>query len=346
MSAADTVGEDARTTTAPTTLVLGATGFVGRALAQRLVADGESVVAASRRALSIARPPGPGAFRSVSCDLREPASLEVALRGVDCVYYLVHSMGSGGADFRHVERECARNVARAAAASGCRRVIYLGGVAPKAHPSEHLASRLEVGEILRGGAVPAVELRAAMIVGNGSVSWQIVRDLAVRLPLMILPQWLESRSCPVALADVIAALTGAKRVALDRSAWFDIPGPAVLTAREMLTRVALLRGRRVPMVRVPVLTPRLSALWLKLVTGADYAIARELVLGLAEDLLPESASYWDLIGHGPLVSFEDAARDALRTEPRPPRAVRIEEDLVHRIGRTRPQMTDKATSRP
>jgi uncharacterized protein YbjT (DUF2867 family) len=346
MSAGDTVAGDTPATAAHETLVLGATGFVGRALAQRLVADGESVVAASRRALSIARPPGPGAFRSVSCDLREPATLEVALRGVDCVYYLVHSMGSGGADFRHVERECARNVARAAAASGCRRVVYLGGVAPRAHPSEHLASRLEVGEILRSGPVPAIELRAAMIVGNGSVSWQIVRDLAVRLPLMILPQWLESRSCPVALTDVITALAGARRVALEKSAWFDIPGPAALSAREMLTRVALLRGRRVPMVRVPVLTPRLSALWLKLVTGADYAIARELVLGLAEDLLPESARYWDLIGHRRLVSFEDAARDALRTEPVPPRAVRLEEGLVHRIGRTRLETAGKARTRP
>lgn len=319
--------------TPASTLVLGATGFVGRALVQRLVASGESVAAASRRALSIGRPPGPGSFRSVSCDLREPATLEAAFRGVDCVYYLVHSMGSGGDDFRHVERECARNVARAAAASGCRRVVYLGGVAPKAHPSEHLASRLEVGEILRRGPVPTVELRAAMILGNGSVSWQIVRDLAVRLPLMIAPRWLESRSCPVALADVIAALAAAKRVALEQSAWFDIPGPAVLSAREMLTRVARLRGRRVPMVRVPVLTPRLSALWLKLVTGADYAIARELVLGLAEDLLPESASYWDLIGHRPLVSFEDAAREALRTEGQPATGVRLEEGIVQRIGR-------------
>jgi uncharacterized protein YbjT (DUF2867 family) len=173
-----------------------------------------------------------------------------------------------------------------------------------------------------------------MIVGNGSVSWQIVRDLAVRLPLMILPRWLESRSCPVALADVIAALVAAKRIALEKSAWFDIPGPTVLSAREMLTRVARLRGRRVPMVRVPVLTPRLSALWLKLVTGADYAIARELVLGLAEDLLPESASYWDLVGRRPLVSFEDAAREALRTEGQPATGARLEEGIVQRIGRT------------
>jgi uncharacterized protein YbjT (DUF2867 family) len=332
---------------APKILVLGSTGFVGRALVQRLVAEGEAVRAASRRPAAREDRPGSG-VSTVACDLRDPATLEPALRGIECVYYLVHSMGSGGGDFRRVERECAQNLARAAAASGCRRIVYLGGVAPRGRPSEHLASRLEVGEILRAGEVLAVELRAAMIVGNGSVSWQIVRDLAVRLPLMILPQWLESKSCPVALQNVMDALVGARRVPLDRSAWFDLPGPDVMTAREMLRRVALLRGHRVPMVRVPVLTPRLSALWLKLVTGADYAIARELVLGLAEDLLPESDRYWDLIEHGPLVSFDDAARNALRTEEPRPAVARLEEGLVNRVGKIggRPDLDRKAPSRP
>ena len=189
-----------------------------------------------------------------------------------------------------------------------------------------------MGEILRGGKVPALELRAAMIVGNGSVSWQIVRDLGVRLPLMILPRWLESRSCPVALSDVIVALVEARRIPLEGSAWFDIPGPEILSAREMLGRVSLLRGRHVPTVRVPILTPRLSALWLKLVTGADYAIARELVLGLAEDLLPDRARYWDLIGHPSLRSFDEAAKEALETEARPAMLARLEERLVKRIG--------------
>jgi uncharacterized protein YbjT (DUF2867 family) len=193
-------------------------------------------------------------------------------------------------------------------------------VAPKGTPSKHLSSRLAVGDVLRRGPVPAIELRAAMIIGNGSVSWKVVRDLGVRLPVMLLPKWLESKSCPVALVDVIAALVAARGVPLERSAWFDLPGPEILSAREMLARVALLHGRRVPMIRVPVLTPRLSALWLKLVTGADYAIARELVLGLEVDLLPESDRYWGLIGHRRLVAFDAAAKYALDHEhdSRPP----------------------------
>jgi uncharacterized protein YbjT (DUF2867 family) len=315
-----------------TTLVLGASGFVGRSLVEALVAQGERVRAASRKPGSIA-PPRAGLLESVACDLRKPETLAPALEGVETVYYLVHSMGSGGDDFRRTERECAENLVRAASAAGCTRLVYLGGVAPCGAPSKHLASRLEVGDVLRSGTVPALELRAAMIVGNGSVSWQIVRDLAVRLPLMILPKWLESKSCPVALGDVVRALVEARRVPLeDGSAWFDIPGPEILSARSMLTTVGRLRGRRVPMLRVPILTPRLSSLWLKLVTGADYAIARELVLGLSEDLLPENSAYWDLIGHRDLMTFEAAAKHALETEASPPVAARIEEGLVERLG--------------
>ncbi len=268
--------------------------------------------AASRRAPPPARPHR--ALHPVVSDLRRPETLPAVLEGADCAYHLVHSMGERTGDFRAIERECAENLARAAASSGCRRIVYLGGVAPAGPPSEHLGSRLEVGATLRAGSVPALELRAAMIIGAGSVSWKIVRDLALRLPAMILPRWLESRSRPVAIADVIAALLDARLVPLDRSEWFDIPGPEVLSAREVLRRVALLRGHRVPMVSVPVLTPRLSAMWLKFVTGADYAIARELVLGLATDLLPRDARWWRWTGHETLQSFDEAARIALDAE--------------------------------
>jgi len=317
-----------------TVVVLGSSGFVGRELVKALAREDDVHVRAASRHRKPRESADPGPIESVTSDLRKPETLGAALRDADTIYYLVHSMGTGSGDFRRIERECAQNLAHAAAEAGCRRVVYLGGVAPRGLPSEHLASRLEVGEILRAGTVPAVELRAAMIVGNGSVSWQIVRDLAVRLPLMLLPKWLESKSAPVALTDVIRALVEARRVPLEGSAWFDIPGPEILTAREMLARVGLLRGRRVPMLRVPVLSPRLSALWLKFVTGADYAIARELVLGLAEDLLPEDARYWDLIGHHDLMSFERAAKHALETEAPPPAGARLEEELVARLGKS------------
>src|SRR5690606_3580916 len=192
--------------------------------------------AASRRA----RPRDPEDTRVerlewVRCDVRSPASLVPAFEGIACVYYLVHGMGEAGHDFAAVDRASAEAVARVAADSGVERIVYLGGVEPRGAASEHLASRLEVGRILRAGKVEAVELRASMIVGNGSASWQILRDLAVRLPFMLLPRWLESASCPIALADVVTALLDARRIPLPggESAWFDIPGPEVLRARDM-----------------------------------------------------------------------------------------------------------------
>lgn len=270
------------------------------------------------------------------CDVREPSTLRPALEGIRCVYYLVHSMGAHGADFRDVERASAHALVRAAEASGCERIVYLGGVAPAGPRSEHLASRLEVGEILRSGAVPALELRAAMIIGAGSASWRVLRDLAMRLPMMVLPRWLESRCRPIAIDDAVTALLDARRVPLERSAWFDIPGPDELSAREMLLVVGALSGRRIPAVRVPVLTPWLSAMWLKLVTRTDYRLARELVLGLTSDLLPRDERYWELTGHRPRVSFEQAARAALAAEGArrggAATLARWEERLVRRVG--------------
>lgn len=293
--------------------MLGATGFVGRALVPALLAEHERVRAGSRRP---APPPARPDLEWVTCDVTRPAMLPPALEGIDCVYYLVHSMGSRGErDFRSAERAAARELARAAADAGVRRIVYLGGVAPAGTCSPHLASRLEVGEILRAGRVPTIELRASMIIGAGSASFQIVRDLALRLPFMILPRWLASRSRPVALADVVQALLDARRIRVETSASFDIPGPEMLSARDLLMRVAALDGRRIPSLDVPVLTPRLSAMWLALVTSADYRLARELVLGLTSDLLARDERFWTLTGHERLQSFDDAVREAIRAEP-------------------------------
>jgi len=310
-----------------TVLVLGARGFVGRALVSALRDAGEDVRAASRRRVDQASTRTPW----VTCDLERPETLPPALEAIDCVYYLVHSMGNDAA-FRETERRCAHNLVRAAADGGCRRIVYLGGVSPGGTPSEHLASRLEVGEILRAGRVPALELRAAMIIGNGSASWQIMRDLAARLPFMLLPRWLESKSCPIALPDVITALLDARALPLERSAWFDIPGPEVLSVREMLLIVGALQGRRIPMVRVPILTPQLSALWLKLVTRANYQLARELVLGLTGDLLPRGAPFWEVTGHAPRRTFRDAAALALANDPPASSTARWVERFVRRLG--------------
>lgn len=244
-------------------------------------------------------------------------------------------MGVPGADYRLLERRSAKAFVAAASAAGVERIIYLGGPAPRGTPSEHLHSRLDVGEILRSGPVTTVELRASMVIGYGSASWRIVRDLAMRLPAMVLPRWLKSRMRPVALSDAIAALVGAADLPLEESCWFDIPGPEALRGEQILERIARLQGRHWIAIGVPLLTPHLSALWLKLVTRADYQIAHELALGLREDLLPKSAGYWSLIGHTELMSFDDAARLALSEEPRASgileRIARLEERVVERM---------------
>ncbi len=296
----------------PSVLVTGATGFIGRALVSALCAEGRGVVAASRRSVAAVEPEGCPEWRI--CDLLRPETLPAALAGVRVAYYLVHSMGSGHANFQDVERRTAEAFVNAAAAAQVERIVYLGGPAPTGAPSPHLQSRLAVGEILRGGSVPCAELRASMVVGAGSASWQIVRDLAVRLPFMVLPRWLKSRTRPVALDDVVGALVSAGTMELSGSAWFDLPGPEVMTGREILERIAKLRGRRIRAVEVPLLTPELSALWLKLVTRTDFSLARELVLGLTDDLLGTDGRFWELTHHPTLISFDRAAQRALDHE--------------------------------
>jgi uncharacterized protein YbjT (DUF2867 family) len=315
----------------PTVLVTGASGFVGRALVPALAAAGHRV-RASARTLRPDREPG---AEWIPADVLRPETLRPALEGVEAAFYLVHGMAAGGADYADEERRAAAGFAREAARAGLSRVVYLGGVAPRGLPSKHLGSRLAVGEILRGGRVPALELRASMIVGEGSESWRIVRDLALRLPVMVLPAWVRSRTRPVALEDVVRGLSDALALPLAESAWFDLPGPEALSVRQILERVAALRGRRIPAVKIPIPSPRLSSLWLRLVSDANFDVAKELVLGLAQDLLPRDDRYWGLTGHGPLVSFDEAARRALAAE-RPAPGVRgallaLEEALVDRF---------------
>jgi uncharacterized protein YbjT (DUF2867 family) len=306
---APTSKERASAETTERALVTGATGFIGRALTPALVARGHRVVAATRRPTAASAP----GVEWRTCDLLREETLGSAFDGVTLAYFLVHSMGSGE-HFRDRERRSAKAFAAAAARAGVQRIVYLGGPAPSGPPSEHLRSRLEVGEILRAGSVPTVELRASMVIGPGSASWQIVRDLAMRLPIMVLPKWLGSRTRPVALADVVDALVGAAEIPLTRSEWFDVPGPETLNGKQILERIAAVGDRHFLAIDVPLLTPRLSALWLRLVTRTNFAVARELVVGLEEDLLPHDDRYWSLIGHTQLISFDEAARRALMLE--------------------------------
>jgi len=271
-------------------LLTGATGFVGSHLLAALEALGYAVRCASRRAEG--RDVGEGGPREwCPLDVESGRGLDAALESCDAAYFLVHSMAAGG-DYERREAEAAMRFREAAARAGLARVVYLGGVAPAGEPSKHLRSRLETGRLLREGPVPCVELRAAMIVGAGSESWQIVRDLARRLPAMVLPAWLRNRSCPVFIDDLVAALVRCLDGEIGGSVVLEAPGPERLSHKDLLRRVAAKLGSSPVMIDVPVLSPALSSLWIGLVTDVNLTVARELVQSLVTDLLPTGQEVW------------------------------------------------------
>ncbi|MBI5068026.1 MAG: NAD(P)H-binding protein [Deltaproteobacteria bacterium] len=293
-------------------LLTGATGFIGRRLHAPLASAGLGVRCLTRRPEE-ARRAWPDR-EWVGGDVGEPAGLPRALEGCSAAFYLVHGMAGARPGWADEELRWAEDFAEAAGAAGVRRVVYLGGVAPAGPPSEHLRSRLETGEALRAGPVPCLELRAGMIVGAGSASWTIVRDLAARLPAMVLPSWLAHRSEPVAVDDVVAALVAGLRLELPGSTWWDLPGPEPLSGKEILLRAAAVMGRRPLLLDIPLVTPRLSSHWIRLVTRADFGLARELVEGLKSDLVASRPGYWAAAGLPPPMALEEAARRALADE--------------------------------
>jgi len=309
-------------------LLTGATGFIGSRLHPRLREEGLTVRSGSRTPERARRKHPRREW--VELDLERSESLPKALEGCGSAIFLVHQM-RGGQGYRERERRGARSFLRAAERAGVQRVVYLGGIEPAGPPSEHLASRLEVGRILRSGALSTVELRAAMIIGSESASWQIVRDLAARLPVMILPRWTRSRSQPVDISDVVEALLGALRMPIGESASFDIPGPEILTVEESLEKTARLTGLDTRSFPVPLLSPRLSSYWLRFVTQADLYMARELIEGLKTDLIARGDELWERIGHLRRSTFEEAARRALEESPPPPIVARAYETLVRRL---------------
>ena len=294
-------------------LLTGATGFVGSALRPALERAGLEVRCASRHP-ERARLLQPNA-RWVELDAERADTVRDAMRDVDVAIYLIHSMGGPpGTDWERREEQNARRFANAAEAAGLKGIVYLGGVAPSGKPSKHLRSRLHTGQVLRAGAVPVIELRAGMIIGPRSESWRIVRDLAVRLPAMVVPRWLEHRSEPVAVRDVVGALVHAASSPFARPGVYGLPGPEALSGDQVLDRVAALRGHRAVKVHVPFVTPSLSSWWIGWVTRANMSLARELVEGLTCDLVSHDPPYWSLLpGHRPL-GFDAAARLALAEE--------------------------------
>ena len=244
----------------------------------------------------------------------KPETLANAVKGCDTIVYLVHQMRSSGADLIERERQSAVNVTNAAYKANVSHIVYLGGPTPRDNTSRHLKARTVTGEVLRGGPVPATELKAGMIVGHGSESWLIVRDLVARLPYMILPAWLKTKSAPIDIDDVIFALTYCATQKPAESNNYQLPGPEILSGEEILTRVGAVLGWQPRVINFPYLTPRLSSHWIRLVTRADMRIATEIVEGLTSDLLMDEPTLWDAIDFTSTMPFDTAVRKALSAE--------------------------------
>jgi uncharacterized protein YbjT (DUF2867 family) len=281
------------------TAVIGATGTIGRAIVP-LLAKQHDVVAVSRRSYEAA-----GGVRWAAADATDAAALRKALEDVDVAYYLVHSLGSR--DFEERDRAAARTVTREAERAGLQQLVYLGGLGDDSDElSRHLRSRAETARILASGSVPVTTLRAAIVIGGGSAAFETIVALVDRLPGMICPRWVSTRTQPIALAD-IAASAGREEM-LGES--FDAGGPEVMTYREMIERVARIRGKRPLIVEAPVLTPRLSSYWLSLVTPVHAGVARPLIEGLRNTTVAHDGRLRSLVPIR-LTRFEDAVRAAL-----------------------------------
>jgi uncharacterized protein YbjT (DUF2867 family) len=313
------MGEDDDGVAAPLhCLVTGATGYIGGRLVPELLAVGHRVRCLARSPEKLRDHPWAGDAEVVRGDVTDTESTAAAMRGVDVAYYLVHALGTGS-DFEDTDRRAARIFGEQARAAGVRRIVYVGGLTPAGVPVEelspHLRSRAEVGRVLLASGVPTAVLRAAVIIGSGSASFEMLRYLTERLPVMVTPSWVRTRIQPVAVRDVLRLLVGCARLPEDVSRAFDIGGPDVLTYRDMMrgyARVAGLPHRLI--VPVPVLTPRLSSHWVGLVTPVPASIAKPLTESLRHEVVcreHDIARYVPDPPGGP-VSFEDAVRLALR----------------------------------
>jgi uncharacterized protein YbjT (DUF2867 family) len=266
------------------TLIAGATGYIGGRLLKILEANNQPVRCLARHP-EFLRSRVASTVEIVKGDALEPATLSAALNEIHTAYYLVHSMGSTGS-FEEEDKVAAQNFAAAAHAAGVRRIVYLGGLgASGAELSSHLSSRQQVGEILRSTCVPTIEFRASIVIGSGSLSFEIIRALVEKLPVMVTPRWVQVKAQPIAVEDVISYLVAALDLPEEETGIFEIGGADQVSYRELMNEYARQRGLKRWMISVPVLTPRLSSLWLGLVTPVYARVGRKLVESLRNETI-------------------------------------------------------------
>jgi len=295
-------------------LLTGATGYVGGRLLRRLEECGRPVRCLARRP-EFLKGRARTSTEVVAGDLLDAASLGPAFRGVHTAYYLVHSMGASGS-FEEKDRAAAQNFSRAAAAAAVSRIVYLGGLGDDADGlSQHLRSRHEVGEILRSAGVSVIEFRASVVLGSGSLSFEMVRALVERLPVMVTPRWVRVPAQPIAINDVLAYLMGALDLAPSGHRIFEIGGPDRLSYGGLMREYASQRGLRRAMISVPFLTPRLSGLWLGLVTPLYARVGRKLIDGVRHPTVVRDLSALTAFTVRP-VGVKEAIAQALRREDR------------------------------
>lgn len=295
----------------PNVLVTGATGFIGRRLVWALIKEGVAVRCLVRRKGEDL----PREADVVQGDLLQRETVDDALRGIDTAYYLVHAMGGARAGFGERDRQAAENFVAAAQRQGVRRVIYLGGLGEEKDAlSEHLASRLEVARILQRGSFLTTYLRAAVIIGAGGASFEMIRALVERLPVMITPRWVSTRCQVIAVNDVIAYLVGCLKDERTAGKTFDIGGPEVLSYREMMERFAEIEKKFLKVLPVPLLTPKLSSYWVWLITPVKPSISMPLIEGLGSEVVCRDDEIRKILPI-PLTGFDEAVRVALAEEP-------------------------------